>query len=368
MVPITAAVLVWSTPFTGLLVRGFACTGIAIEDEVTMSFTKPELPNIDPETWRTLPWSARVQASSRHWAQHGFGAPSGVYLLYALKIAAYITGAAAVISLTPGLGGLGDIAGWWTQPIVYQKVVVFSLLFEILGLGCGSGPLTGRFWPPIGGFLYWLRPGTIRLPAWPGRVPLTGGDTRTVADVVLYATVLVSGVSMLVSPGRGGPVGEADDVGLLDPVLAVPAILALVVLGLRDKTVFLAARAEHYGLTLLVFFFPYVDQMAAFKIILLGLWWGAAASKLNHHFPYVVAVMTTNNALLRPKAFTWIKNRLYNDPVNDLRPARLPRLMAHIGGTTAEFVVPTLLVFVAGDHPWRWILIAFMVIFHVNIT
>ncbi|MEB3034755.1 DUF3556 domain-containing protein [[Mycobacterium] nativiensis] len=328
-----------------------------------MGFIKPSVPDVDPQTWRTTPWATRIQVCSRHWAEQGFGTPSAIYLLYLIKIAAYVVGAAAVIALTPGLGGLGRIAEWWTQPIVYQKVVVFSLLFEILGLGCGSGPLTARFWPPIGGVLYWLRPSTIRLPPWPARVPFTRGDTRTVIDVALYAAVLGSGIWALLSPGQGEP----GPVGLVDPLLVVPIIVTLVLLGLRDKTIFLAARAEHYGLTLLVFFFPYIDQMAAFKLIILGLWWGAATSKLNHHFPYVVAVMTSNNALLRSKIFTGLKHLMYRDHVNDLRPTRIPQLMAHVGGTTAEFVVPALLVLVAGDHPWRWFLIAFMVIFHLNI-
>ncbi|EUA11970.1 hypothetical protein I546_2516 [Mycobacterium kansasii 732] len=75
-----------------------------------------------------------------------------------------------------------------------------------MGFGCGSGPLTGRFLPPVGGFLYWLRPKTIRLPAWPDKVPFTGGDSRTVVDVVLYAVVLAGGAWALVSPGHGGPV------------------------------------------------------------------------------------------------------------------------------------------------------------------
>lgn len=88
---------------------------------------------------------------------------------------------------------------------MYQKVIVFTLLFEVLGFGCGSGPLTGRFWPPIGGFLYWLRPNTIRLPAWPDKVPFTQGDTRTVVDVALYAIVLIGGVWALLSPGSPGP-------------------------------------------------------------------------------------------------------------------------------------------------------------------
>jgi Transmembrane protein of unknown function (DUF3556) len=332
-----------------------------------MGFMKPQLPDVDPDTWQTQPRATRLQVVTRHWAEHGFGTPYAIYLLYLLKIAVYIAAPAAIISLTPGLGGLSHIADWWTQPIVYQKVVIFTLLFEVLGLGCGSGPLTGRFWPPIGGFLYWLRPNTIRLPPWPGKVPFTGGDTRTVVDVVLYAIVLIGGVWALLTPGHGGPVTDTGDVGLINPRLVVPTIVALAVLGLRDKTIFLAARGEHYWLKLFVFFFPFSDQIAAFKIIMLALWWGAATSKLNHHFPYVVSVMTSNNALLRSKVFNWFKHKLYRDPVNDLRPSRLPKLMAHVGGTTAEFLVPGILVFFADGQPWRWVLIGFMVIFHLNI-
>lgn len=198
-------------------------------------------------------------------------------------------------------------------------------------------------------------------------VPFTRGDSRSIIDVVLYAIVLASGVWALLSPGRGGPVTAAGDVGLLDPALLTPAIIALALLGLRDKTAFLAARGEHYWLTLFVFFFGFTDQIAGFKIIMLGLWWGAATSKLNHHFPYVVAVMTSNHPLLRSKLFNWVKHRLYRDPVNDLRPSWVPKVMAHVGGTTAEFLVPLVLVFFADGHRWAWFLIAFMVIFHLNI-
>ncbi|MBX9978777.1 MAG: DUF3556 domain-containing protein [Mycobacterium gordonae] len=332
-----------------------------------MGFISPDLPDVDHDTWLELPRATRLQVVTRHWAENGFGTPYAVYLLYLLKIGLYVAAPAAIISLTPGLGGLGHIADWWTQPIVYQKVIIFTLLFEVLGLGCGSGPLTGRFMPPIGGVLYWLRPNTIRLPAWPDKVPFTRGDSRSIIDVALYAIVLGSAVWALLSPGHGGPVTGAADVGLIDPVLVIPTIVALALLGLRDKTVFLAARGEHYWLKLFVFFFPFTDQIAAFKIIMLFLWWGAATSKLNHHFPYVVAVMTSNNALLRSRLFRPLKHLLYRDHVNDLRPTWLPKLMAHVGGTTAEFIVPTVLVFFAGDHPWRWFLIGFMVIFHLNI-
>jgi hypothetical protein len=332
-----------------------------------MGFMSPVLPDVDHETWPTLPRATRLQIVTRHWAEHGFGTPYAVYLLYLIKIVLYVAVPAAIISLTPGLGGLSDIGDWWTQPIVYQKFIIFTLLFEVTGFGCGSGPLTGRFMPPIGGFLYWLRPKTIRLPAWPDKVPLTRGDSRSLVDVALYAIVLISAVWALGSGGTGGPVTAADDVGLIDPVLVIPTIVALVLLGLRDKTIFLAARGEHYWLKLIVFFFPFTDQVSAFKIIMLFLWWGAATSKLNHHFPYVVAVMTSNNALLRSRMFTPLKRMLYLDHVNDLRPSVIPKLMAHVGGTTAEFLVPTILVFVAGDQPWRWFLIGFMVLFHLNI-
>ena len=332
-----------------------------------MGFMSPELPDVDPDTWLTLPRPTRLQIVTRHWAEHGFGTPYAVYLLYLIKIVLYVAAPAAIISLTPGLGGLGRIGDWWTQPIVYQKVIIFTLLFEVLGFGCGSGPLTGRFMPPIGGFLYWLRPNTIRLPAWPDKVPFTKGDNRSIVDVALYAIVLIGGVWALLSAGHGGSVTAAGDVGLINPALVAPTIVALALLGLRDKTIFLAARGEHYWLKLIVFFFPFVDQIAAFKIIMLGLWWGAATSKLNHHFPYVVAAMTSNNALLRSKLFNPVKRLLYLDPVNDLRPSWLPKMMAHVGGTTAEFLVPAILVFVAGGQPWRWFLVGFMVIFHLNI-
>ena len=77
--------------------------------------------------------------------------------------------------------------------------------------------------------------------------------------------MLAGGVWALLSPGQGGPVTGTGDVGLIDPVLVIPTIVALALLGLRDKTIFLAARGEHYWLKLFVFFFPFTDQIAAFK-------------------------------------------------------------------------------------------------------
>ncbi|MGW7487526.1 DUF3556 domain-containing protein [Streptomyces sp. NPDC054786] len=328
-----------------------------------MGFMNPQLPPVDAAAFRTLPRSERLQVLTRHWVEHGFGSPYVVYLFYLVKCLLYVGGAACVISLTPGIGSVTDPASWWSEPIVYQKLIVFTLLYEVLGLGCGSGPLTSRFNPPIGAALYWLRPGTIRLPPWPDRVPLTRGHRRTGADVLLYAAVLASGVWLLGRPGDGSAVPGFGDVGLLDPLAAIPLIVSLAILGLRDKTIFLAARGEQYWLSLLIFFFPYSDMVIGFKLVMLALWWGAATSKLNHHFPFVVATMMSNAPLVRSGR---LKRFMYRDHPRDLRPARLPFLLAH-AGTATEYAVPLYLVFLGDGGFWTWAALIYMAVFHIHI-
>ncbi|MEW2155422.1 DUF3556 domain-containing protein [Streptomyces sp. NPDC007189] len=323
-----------------------------------MGFLAPNTADVDLQQWRSRPYQQRIRPLAEHWTLHGFGTPGIVHLLYLVKITAYALGGIAVASATPGVGDIAHFGSWWAQPIVYQKLVVWTLLWEVLGLGCGSGPLSSHFLPPVGAFLHWLRPGTIRLPPWPGRIPLTAGDRRTVADVALYAALLGTAVWLLCSPGESGDPGSS---GVLAPwrVAVVAALLAL--LGLRDKTVFLAARAEHYGLTLVVFLFPVSDMTAALKLVMLALWWGAASSKLNRHFPFVVAVMISNSPL-RP---AWFKRRLYRRYPDDLRPSALAAAAAH-GGTAVEYVVPLVLVLSHGGTVTT-VALAVMVVFHLHI-
>jgi Transmembrane protein of unknown function (DUF3556) len=59
-----------------------------------MGFTTPELPDVDHDTWHALPSASRLQVVTRHWVEHGFGTPSAIYLLYMLKMAAYVAGGA----------------------------------------------------------------------------------------------------------------------------------------------------------------------------------------------------------------------------------------------------------------------------------
>jgi hypothetical protein len=115
-------------------------------------------------------------------------------------------------------------------------------------------------------------------------------------------------------------------------------------LGLRDKTIFLAARSEVYGSFLLVFLLPGTDVVAGSKLVMLLIWWGAATSKLNRHFPYVVSVMLSNSPVLRNRR---LKRAFHRDFPDDIRPSRLSMLLAH-GGTVFEFTVPALLVLSRG--------------------
>lgn len=326
-----------------------------------MGFIAPTPPPVEVEEWKQLPHLARIKPLAQDWAVNGFGTPYVVYLLYVVKLVLFSFGAALVISVTtPGLGGVGSFSDWWTEPIVFQKLAVWTLLWEIIGLGCGSMPLTFRFQPMIGGILYWLRPGTVRLPPWPDRVPFTGGSRRSVVDVGLYAGVLASAVYLLVSDGEAAGGGAA---ARLDPVAIAVVLGLLALLGLRDKVSFLAARPEVYGFLLLVFLFPIENFFVASQVVLFCIWWGAAGSKLNRHFPYVVSVMISNTPWNRSRR---AKAKLYRDHPEDLRPSRYAALAAH-AGTAIEIGLPLVLLLSSGGTIGTLALIG-MVIFHVHIT
>src|SRR6187402_1050386 len=125
------------------------------------------------------------------WATQGFGAPLIAYLFYVAKIAVYVSIWVLFVMRSPEVAGLSDIGDWWSLPIAFEKAILWTMLFEVLGLGCGSGPLTGRYVPPVAAPTHFLRPGTIRLPAFPHRIPLTAGHRRTVVDALLYLAVVV---------------------------------------------------------------------------------------------------------------------------------------------------------------------------------
>jgi len=328
-----------------------------------MGFLKQTTPVIDFEEWSKGTRAERIVPMARHWAEVGFGTPVVLHLFYVAKILAYIVVAwVLVLATTDGLGGFTEFSSWYNEPILYQKVVFYTMLFEVVGLGCGFGPLNNRFFPPMGSILYWLRPKTIRLPPWPNRIPLTKGDARGPVDVLLYGALLVTLVVALFSQGTG-PIPElGTEVGVL-PVWQTAAILVLLALaGLRDKVIFLAARGEVYGSLAVCFLFAGADIIIAAKLVCLVIWMGAATSKLNKHFPFVISTMMSNNPVFRSPA---IKRKFFEHFPDDLRPGRASRFIGHFS-TAIEGLVPLVLFFSHGG--WATAIAAFvMLVFHFGI-
>ena len=74
---------------------------------------------------------------------------------------------------------------------------------------------------------------------------------------------------------------------------------------------------------------------------------GAATSKLNKHFPFVISTMMSNNPLIRTK---WLKRKFFEKFPDDLRPGRVSRFFAHVS-TAIEMCVPLALLFSHGGWP-----------------
>lgn len=313
-----------------------------------MGLLDPAPPPYDPLEWVELPFEARGRQVCEAWALQGYGAPRAVYVAYALKMVGYVAAWVFFCRFTPGLGELDTVSQWWLHPVAFQKAIVFSLFFEVLGLGCGSGPLTGRYLPPLGGALSFLRPGATKLPFFPG-APLIGADRRTPLDVALYAALLWALLRALVAPTPG-----------FEHFLPIAVLVP--VLGVLDKTVFLAARAEHYWVTVVCFTFA-TEWIAGAMAVQLALWFFAGVSKLNHHFPSVVGVMTSNGPLTRA---AWLRKLMYRRFPEDLRPSTLARVLGH-AGTALELAVPlAFLVTPLGAQPL--VAVGLMLVLHTYIT
>lgn len=327
-----------------------------------MGFLKQEVPVIDFETWSKGTRAEKIKPMARHWAEVGFGTPVALHLFYVVKILLYVFVGALFGLATTGIGGLSDIGSWWSEPIVYEKAVLYTMLFEVVGLGCGFGPLNNRFWPPMGSIIYWLRPNTIRLPPWPKLVPLTKGDNRGPVDIALYAALIVMILVALFSDGTG-PIPElGTEVGLL-PTWQIATVVALLALaGLRDKVIFLAARGEVYGAFAVAFLFSGTDIILAAKLVCMAIWIGAATSKLTRHFPFVISTMMSNSPVVRPR---FLKRMFFKKFPEDLRPGPMSHTLAHIS-TAIEMGIPLALFFSHGGWPTTIAAIV-MVCFHLGI-
>ncbi|MEL7341032.1 MAG: DUF3556 domain-containing protein, partial [Bacteroidota bacterium] len=108
--------------------------------------------------WKQQPFNRRCQMLCEAWALQGYGSPPLVFVFYILKIGVYVGLWLFFCSLSTGLGGVGEIATWWAQPEALAKAILWSIMFEGMGLASGSGPLTGRYNPPFTAVVHFLRP------------------------------------------------------------------------------------------------------------------------------------------------------------------------------------------------------------------
>ncbi|WP_406275613.1 DUF3556 domain-containing protein [Nocardia sp. NBC_00881] len=326
-----------------------------------MGFKTGDFPPVDVDTFLDKPLRERIRVLTSHWVEYGFGSPKMIHTIYVVKLLVlYILAGAAVVTWTSGVGSFWEIGAWWNEPIVYQKFVLWTVLLEAIGLAGSWGPLAGKFKPMTGGILFWARPGTIRLRPWK-RVPLTNGDIRTRLDVTFYLAFLLTLLTAILLPGVSSAALPAGTSGLIDPELLIAPIVLYVLCGLRDKTIFLAARGEQY-LPALVFFavLPFIDMIIAAKLLICTVWIGAGVSKFGRHFTNVVPPMMSNSPTVPSK---WVKRLHYRDFPRDLRPSKVASFLAHVGGTTVEIVTPLVLLF-STDHRLTLAGVVLMVVFH----
>lgn len=320
-----------------------------------MGFTTPDLPDVDHDEFLALPLLERLRVLAVKWVDLGYGVPRMVHVIYIVKlVVVYVIGGVTIATATSGLPAFWHVAQWWDQPVVYQKLVLWTVLLELLGYAGSWGPLAGKTKPMTGGYRFWARLNTIRLRPYRW-VPFTSGDRRTLFDVVLYVAFVIS----LVLPLVWSPVD-----GLVRPQLLIAPTVLFVLIGLRDKTIFLAARGEQY-LPALVFFMllPLSDMIIALKLLIVSVWFWAGVSKFGKHFALVIPPMVSNSPTM---PLRWLKRAHYRDFPNDLRPSHLATFMAHGPGTVVEIISPMVLLF----SPWPWLTIVaatIMVGFHLFI-
>ena len=333
-----------------------------------MGFVKPTLPDVDYEEFLRTPLMERIRIICLNWVDQGYGAPRIIHVLYIVKLVFfYAIGGVAIATATSHLPAFWHVSEWWNQPIVYQKAVLWTILLELIGVAGSWGPLAGKTKPMTGGYRFWAKLNTIRLRPWKA-VPFTDGDRRTWFDVIAYLALTLSVAAALLLPGVHSDSLSAalpdNTSGLVNPALLITPMVLLVAIGLRDKTIFLAARGEQYLPALLFFtMLPFVDMIVAGKLLIVSVWIWAGISKFGLHFTNVIPPMVSNSPAI---PFRWLKRAHYRNYPHDLRPSHLATFMAHGPGSFVEIVAPVALLL----SPWPLLTFcagAVMVCFHLFI-
>ena len=113
------------------------------------------LSRFELEAWRKLTVRERFAHALDLWASGGFATPFAIHLLYAVKLVLYL---ASIIALESHFGKSATPTAH-----TFQRFTTFNLLWESLGLGCGSGPLSAHFFPPFTAFIHWFKVGSLKV-------------------------------------------------------------------------------------------------------------------------------------------------------------------------------------------------------------
>src|SRR4051812_44411022 len=166
-----------------------------------MGFKTPDFPPVDPETFLDKPLMERTKTLALHWCEYGFGTPKIVHTIYIFKLLFFYIGVG--VSLAVWTSDIGmqpwEVNQWWDQPVVFQKLVMWTMMLEALGIAGSWGPLSGTFKPMTAGVRFWAKVGTLRVRPWK-QVPFTAGDSRTIVDVGLYLAFIASLLIAICSP------------------------------------------------------------------------------------------------------------------------------------------------------------------------
>jgi hypothetical protein len=292
-----------------------------------------DLPPYDPQRIVSAPFPERVRLACVTWANASPNLPSVMALYWFKYFFGLIGGWAFWCSFNAGYPGFFSLGEWAFANDAFKKAMLWSTFWELAGFGCGWGPMNARFDPWFGGYRHFLRPGTTKLPLFRG-APLIGGDTRSLLDVVLYAATQLFLLRALAAQQ-------------VTPDLVLPIVFLIPAMAVLDKMLYLVCRAEHYFVVIVCLAFAAENELwiSGAKLTWCFIWFWAATSKLNQHFPSVIMFMM-NNGPFFPKV---LKKKLFAHFPDDLRPSRLAASMAHFG-TAVEYSIPVLLIFGAGNE------------------
>jgi len=304
-----------------------------------------DLSPFTPSEWARKDFTERVRTASQVYLARGLGYRLRDYAFHAAKVVLFVAGWMFFCRWTPGLGTWANVTQWIFEPTAFQKAILWASLVEVTGFGCMSGPLGLKVWPPFTACLHFLRPGTTKLAPFP-RLPLFGGTTRSILDATLYAGLVSALIACLVQEQ-------------IESSYLIAVVVLFVLAGLGDKTIWLAGRVEQHFAMILCFLFA-GNWIAGVKWVQLAIWFWAGVSKLTPAFPYVVSIMATNNSLVKSQR---MRQRMFVDPPDDMRPSRTARTMAFLGGFL-EFATPITLLFVTHEGPILYLGLTFALLLH----